>query len=83
MTIPKFVREAMVDQSDDMWSLTRTYYKEMAQLHTLRVRVRCAKKSTESALAAMQKACKHRWIKDTPTYQTPTSWTCNVCGADK
>ena len=28
----------------------------------------------------MYNLCNHNWVMDDPQYQTPTSWTCSICG---
>jgi len=27
--------------------------------------------------------CNHKWVMDDAQYQTPTSWTCYICGGYK
>lgn len=81
--IPKYHYDSIKNQSEEFINLTIEYYKQIKNIETSKKRLREEKNVLEDLDFKIQKICEHEWEMDTPQYQTPTSYTCKLCGAYK
>ena len=81
--IPKYHYDIIKDQSKEFIDLTIEYYNQKKNIEASKKRLRDEKGILNQLDSKIQKICKHDWEMDTPQYQTPTSYTCKLCGAYK
>lgn len=81
--IPDHIKIIIANEPDEFISLTNNYYEKLNQLNSLKKELRKYEYNVEVLHNKMQETCRHEWEMDTPQYQTPTSYTCKICGAYK
>lgn len=79
--IPKCHYDIIKNQSKEFINLKTEYYKQLNNIKTSKKRVRDEENVLNYLDEKIQKICNHDWEMDTPQYQTPTSYTCKLCGA--
>ena len=79
--IPMYQYDIIKNESEEFINLKIEYYKQINTIETSKKRLRDDKEVLDELDFKIQKICKHDWEMDTPQYQTPTSYTCKLCGA--
>ncbi len=74
---------SLVDQSKEFTSTFHTYYEMSKEIAKLKYFLDQKNKELKIYEHKLHKLCNHNWVMDDPQYQTPTSWSCSVCGCYK
>ena len=81
--IPDYIYNKIKEKDTNFVVTVNNYYNYLNIVNDLEKKLILKKKILNNLKDNFQNQCKHNWDMDDPQYQTPTSWTCSICGAYK
>ena len=68
------------NQSEKFIETYNNYNELMEEIYELSSILNNKNRKIKELTNQMYNLCNHDWKMDDPQYQTPTSWTCLICG---
>ena len=81
--IPKYIFDNLSQKDTKFLEIITNYYLQLKNVSNLQSELNLEVDKLNNLKYLFQKNCNHVWEMDDAQYQTPTSWTCKICGEYK
>lgn len=73
----------LIQKNNKDLTIINNYYLQLKNVNNLKHELNLEINKLNDLKYLFQQNCTHNWDMDDCQYQTPTSWTCTICGEYK
>ena len=81
--IPKYILDNLSQKDTRFLEIISNYYLQLKNVSNLQSKLNLEIDKLNNLKYLFQKNCIHNWEMDDYQYQSPTTWTCKICGEYK